>query len=71
MNGEAVTLTARLGHIMAFHVGEPAVVGGGMGRLPSPGVAWYRRKINIPAADKGKINLPRYRRGHVLRNSYG
>jgi len=26
-----------------FYEGEPAVVGGGMGRLPSPGVAWYRR----------------------------
>ena len=28
--------------------------GGGMGRLPSPGVAWYRRKLDIPAADAGK-----------------
>ena len=28
--------------------------GGGMGRLPSPGVAWYRRKLEIPAADAGK-----------------
>ncbi len=29
-------------------------VGGGMGRLPSPGVAWYRKKLDIPAADAGK-----------------
>jgi beta-galactosidase len=28
--------------------------GGGMGRLPSAGVGWYRRKIDIPAADAGK-----------------
>ena len=28
--------------------------GGGMGRLPSPGVAWYRRKLPISAADAGK-----------------
>lgn len=29
-------------------------IGGGMGRLPSPGVAWYRKKLDIPAADAGK-----------------
>jgi beta-galactosidase len=29
-------------------------VGGSMGRLPSPGVGWYRRKLDIPASDKGK-----------------
>jgi len=28
--------------------------GGGMGRLPSPGVGWYRKKLDIPAADAGK-----------------
>ena len=28
--------------------------GGGMGRLPSPGVAWYRKKLDIPAADLGR-----------------
>ncbi len=27
---------------------------GGMGRLPSWGVGWYRRKLDIPAADKGR-----------------
>ncbi|KAK3388006.1 glycoside hydrolase family 2 sugar binding protein [Podospora didyma] len=30
------------------------VVGGGMGRLPVQGVAWYRRKLTLDAADKGK-----------------
>lgn len=38
-----------------FYDGANAIVGGGMGRLPVQGVAWYRKKINIPAADKGKI----------------
>lgn len=37
-----------------FYEGGNAVVGGGMGRLPSQGVAWYRRKIDISAADSGK-----------------
>jgi beta-galactosidase len=37
-----------------FFQGDPAEVGGGMGRLPSHGVAWYRRKLNIPSADNGK-----------------
>jgi beta-galactosidase len=27
---------------------------GGMGRLPGPGVAWYRKKLDISASDKGK-----------------
>jgi len=29
-------------------------VGGGMGRLPSPGIGWYRKKLAIPASDAGK-----------------
>ncbi|SDZ73176.1 beta-galactosidase [Arachidicoccus rhizosphaerae] len=37
-----------------FYKGDPVPVGGGMGRLPVQGVAWYRKKLNIPAADKGK-----------------
>ncbi|HVU58667.1 MAG TPA: beta-galactosidase GalB [Puia sp.] len=37
-----------------FYKGEPAVVGGGMGRLPSQGVAWYRRKLEIPYTDWGR-----------------
>jgi beta-galactosidase len=28
--------------------------GGGMGRLPSAGVGWYRKNLNIPAEDAGK-----------------
>jgi beta-galactosidase len=28
--------------------------GGGMGRLPSAGIGWYRKKLNIPATDSGK-----------------
>lgn len=37
-----------------FYAGNNAVVGGGMGRLPIQGIGWYRKKINIPSADKGK-----------------
>jgi beta-galactosidase len=37
-----------------FLEGPDAAVGGGMGRLPSPGVAWYRKKLEIPAADAGR-----------------
>jgi beta-galactosidase len=51
---EAVTLPHDWAIKGPFYEGEPAVVGGGMGRLPSPGVAWYRRKINIPVTDKGR-----------------
>ena len=28
--------------------------GGGMGRLPSAGAGWYRKKLNIPATDAGR-----------------
>lgn len=37
-----------------FYTAENAIVGGGMGRLPVQGVAWYRRKLNIPASDAHK-----------------
>jgi beta-galactosidase len=37
-----------------FYAGPNPAVGGGMGRLPSPGVAWYRRKLDIPATDAGR-----------------
>ncbi|HQE96325.1 MAG TPA: glycoside hydrolase family 2 TIM barrel-domain containing protein, partial [Candidatus Marinimicrobia bacterium] len=37
-----------------FFDGSNPVVGGGMGRLPSPGVVWYRKKLDIPATDAGK-----------------
>lgn len=38
-----------------FYTGENPEVGGGMGRLPSQGVAWYRKQITIPATDQDKI----------------
>ena len=28
--------------------------GGGMGRLPTTGIGWYRKKLEIPATDSGK-----------------
>ena len=28
--------------------------GGGMGRLPTAGIGWYRKKLDIPASDAGK-----------------
>ncbi len=37
-----------------FMKGDNAEVGGGMGRLPVNGVAWYRRKLDIPKTDAGK-----------------
>lgn len=37
-----------------FYQGENTPVGGSMGRLPSPGVAWYRKKLDIPVSDAGK-----------------
>ena len=37
-----------------FFQGPDAETGGGMGRLPSPGVAWYRKKLDIPASDANK-----------------
>jgi beta-galactosidase len=37
-----------------FHVGGGEGVGGGMGRLPSPGIGWYRKRLDIPAGDAGK-----------------
>jgi len=37
-----------------FYKEANAVIGGGMGRLPVHGVAWYRKKLDIPAVDAGK-----------------
>lgn len=37
-----------------FYEGEDAEVGGGMGRLPSPGVAWYRKEITLESSDLNK-----------------
>jgi beta-galactosidase len=38
-----------------FYETANAIVGGGMGRLPVQGVAWYRRKLDISHADKDKF----------------
>ncbi len=38
-----------------FYTEDKAIIGGGMGRLPVHGVAWYRKKISISPADKNKI----------------
>ncbi|MDI6402252.1 beta-galactosidase GalB, partial [Balneolaceae bacterium ANBcel3] len=37
-----------------FLEGYHAEVTGGMGRLPSPGVGWYRRTLDIPESDEGR-----------------
>ncbi|KAI0379588.1 glycoside hydrolase family 2 protein [Hypomontagnella monticulosa] len=37
-----------------FYTGGNVPVGGGMGRLPVQGVAWYRRKVTISPEDEGK-----------------
>lgn len=37
-----------------FYVGDSTPVGGGMGRLPIQGIAWYRRKISYTSDDEGK-----------------
>ncbi|KAI1413566.1 glycoside hydrolase family 2 protein [Hypoxylon sp. FL1857] len=38
-----------------FYSGGNAPVGGGMGRLPVQGVAWYRRKITVSPEDESKL----------------
>lgn len=41
-----------------FYAGEGVPVGGGMGRLPSHGVGWYRRELKIaPSAGKTSVYL--------------
>ncbi|HWJ27825.1 MAG TPA: hypothetical protein VNS32_14865, partial [Flavisolibacter sp.] len=37
-----------------FYSAPNAEIGGGMGRLPVQGVAWYRKKLDIPLTDAGK-----------------
>lgn len=51
---ESVTLPHDWAAKGPFYEGPDAEVGGGMGRLPTQGVAWYRRKLSITAGDKGK-----------------
>lgn len=51
-------LTLNLPHDWAikgpFFTGENPKVGGGMGRLPSHGIAWYRKQFTLDAGDKNK-----------------
>lgn len=53
--------TVRVPHDWAitgpFYTGddEEVPVGGGMGRLPIQGVGWYRRKLTVGDADKGRL----------------
>ena len=51
---ESVTLPHDWAAASPFYSGNNAEVGGGMGRLPIQGVAWYRRKLTVSAADQGK-----------------
>lgn len=37
-----------------FYTGWEVPIGGGMGRLPSHGVAWYRRNVELSPADEGQ-----------------
>lgn len=52
---EKVTLPHDWAINKPFYKGDNPEVGGGMGRLPSQGVAWYRKKLNILTEDQGKI----------------
>ncbi len=46
--------SVHLPHDWAIEGPFTSAVGGSMGRLPSPGVGWYRRHLDIPASDAGK-----------------
>jgi len=37
-----------------FYTENNPIIGGGMGRLPVQGVGWYRKKVMISSADRGK-----------------
>lgn len=51
---EKVTLPHDWAINKPFYTGDNPEVGGGMGRLPSQGVAWYRKKLEITTSDQGK-----------------
>ncbi|NLA49151.1 MAG: glycoside hydrolase family 2 protein, partial [Bacteroidales bacterium] len=51
---EKINLPHDWGALGPFQEGQRAEVGGGMGRLPSHGIAWYRKKIFIPESDSDK-----------------
>lgn len=38
-----------------YYIGDPTPITGGMARLPSQGVGYYRRKLSITAKDKDKV----------------
>ncbi|WP_437523642.1 beta-galactosidase GalB [Sorangium sp. So ce726] len=46
--------TVNLPHDYAIEGPFTTSVSGSMGRLPSPGVAWYRKNLTLPASDAGK-----------------
>lgn len=48
---EQVTLPHDWAIAGPFMQGWDVPVTGGMGRLPSPGVGWYRKELDIPASD--------------------
>jgi beta-galactosidase len=54
-NWEDVTLPHDWAIKGPFYVGDPTPITGGMARLPSQGVGYYRRKLSMPAEDAGKI----------------
>ncbi len=51
---EAITLPHDWGIKGPFFEGDDPEVGGGMGRLPSDGVAWYRKSFSLSEDDKDK-----------------
>ena len=51
---ETVTLPHDWAARGPFDPRPDALIGGSMGRLPVHGVAWYRRKLDIPASDAGR-----------------
>lgn len=53
-NWKAVNLPHDWAIDQPFYKEANAIVGGGMGRLPVQGVAWYRRKLHFTESDKNK-----------------
>jgi len=47
-------LLINLPHDWAFTVPFTRAGGSGMGRLPTAGIGWYRKKLEIPLSDSGK-----------------
>ncbi len=57
-NWEKINLPHDWAILGPFYSEKEAIVGGGMGRLPIDGVAWYRKKITINSSDlSGKVYL--------------